>query len=113
MRVGLRARGTLPPSSSDGRKAFRARAADFDAEVNVLGTVRLLENCVEYGVGKVVFASTGGADYGEQRAFPAIEDHPQYSLSPYGVSKLACEHYLYYYHAQYSLPYVALRYSNV
>lgn len=89
------------------------REPDFDADVNVLGTVRLLENCVEYGVGKVVFASTGGAVYGEQKAFPATEGHPQYPLSPYGVSKLACEHYLYYYHAQYSLPYVALRYSNV
>src|SRR5918992_4480041 len=85
----------------------------FDADVNVLGTIDLLQNCVEYGVGKVVFASTGGAVYGEQRQFPATEDHPQYPLSPYGVSKLACERYLYYYHAQYGLPYVALRYSNV
>ena len=85
----------------------------FDADVNVLGTIGLLQNCVEYGVGKVVFASTGGAVYGEQRQFPATEDHPQYPLSPYGVSKLACERYLYYYHAQYGLPYVALRYSNV
>src|SRR5215211_7103309 len=89
------------------------REPDFDAEVNVLGTVRLLENCVEYGVDKVVFSSTGGAVYGEQREFPATEDHPQYPLSPYGVSKFACERYLYYYHAQYGLPYVALRYSNV
>jgi UDP-glucose 4-epimerase len=85
----------------------------FDADVNVLGTIGLLQNCVEYGVGKVVFASTGGAVYGEQKQFPATEDHPQYPLSPYGVSKLACERYLYYYHAQYGLPYVALRYSNV
>jgi UDP-glucose 4-epimerase len=89
------------------------REPDFDAEVNVLGTLRLLQNCVEYGVGKVVFASTGGAIYGEQREFPATENHPQYPLSPYGVSKLAGERYFYYYHAQYSLPYVALRYSNV
>src|SRR5215204_5904262 len=89
------------------------RKPDFDTEVNVLGTVRLLENCVEYGVGKVVFASTGGAVYGEQEMFPASEDHPQYPLSPYGVSKLACERYLYYYFAEYGLPYVALRYSNV
>jgi UDP-glucose 4-epimerase len=64
-------------------------------------------------VGKVVFASTGGAVYGEQQRFPATEDHPQYPLSPYGVSKLACERYLNYYHAQYGLPYAALRYSNV
>jgi UDP-glucose 4-epimerase len=64
-------------------------------------------------VGKVVFASTGGAVYGEQREFPATEEHPQYPISPYGVSKLAAERYLNYYHAQYSLSYVALRYANV
>ena len=58
-------------------------------------------------MGKVVFASTGGAVYGEQERFPATEDHPQYPFSPYGVSKLAWERYLYYYHAQYGLPYVA------
>ena len=89
------------------------REPDFDAEVNVLGTVRLLQNCVEYGVERVVFASTGGAVYGEQVAFPAAEDHPQYPVSPYGVSKLACERYLHFYHAQYGLPYAALRYANV
>ena len=89
------------------------REPDFDADVNVLGTIRLLQACVEYGVGKVVFASTGGAVYGEQQKFPATEHHPQYPLSPYGVSKLACERYLNYYHAQYGLSYVALRYSNV
>jgi UDP-glucose 4-epimerase len=89
------------------------REPDFDAEVNVLGTIRLLQNCVEHGVGKVVFASTGGAVYGEQETFPASEDHPQYPLSPYGVSKLAGERYLNFYHLQYGLPYVALRYANV
>jgi UDP-glucose 4-epimerase len=89
------------------------REPDFDAEVNVLGTIRLLQNCVEHGVGKVVFASTGGAVYGEQERFPATEDHPQYPLSPYGVSKLAGERYLNVYRVQYGLPYVALRYANV
>jgi UDP-glucose 4-epimerase len=86
---------------------------DFDAEVNVIGTVRLLEGCVRHGVGKVVFASTGGAIYGDQVTFPATEDHAQYPVSPYGVSKLAGERYLHYYHVQYGLPYVALRYANV
>ena len=89
------------------------REPDFDADVNVLGTVRLLQNCVGHGVGRVVFASTGGAVYGEQREFPATEDHPQYPISPYGVSKLAGERYLHFYNAQYGLPYVALRYANV
>ena len=89
------------------------REPDFDADVNVLGTVRLLENCVEHEVGKVIFASTGGAIYGEQREFPALEDHPQYPLSPYGVSKLAAERYLHYYRMQYGISYAALRYANV
>ncbi len=89
------------------------REPDFDAGVNVLGTIRLLQNCVEHGVGRVIFASTGGAVYGEQEAFPATEDHPQYPLSPYGVSKLAGERYLYYYGAQYGISYAALRYANV
>lgn len=89
------------------------REPDFDASVNVIGTIRLLESCVAHGVGKVVFASTGGAVYGEQREFPAREDHPQYPVSPYGVSKLAGERYLHYYNVQHGLPYVALRYANV
>jgi UDP-glucose 4-epimerase len=85
---------------------------DFDADVNVLGTIRLLENCVRYGVEKVVFASTV-AIYGEQREFPAPENHQLYPVSPYGVSKLAGERYLHFYHAQYGLRYAALRYGNV
>jgi UDP-glucose 4-epimerase len=79
------------------------REPDFDASVNVLGTIRLLQNCVEHGVRRVVFASTGGAVYGEQETFPAPEDHPQYPISPYGVSKLAGERYLHYYAVQYGV----------
>ncbi len=66
----------------DVRRALRE--PDFDAGVNVLGTIRLLQNCVKYGVGRVIFASTGGAIYGEQDEFPAQEDHPQYPVSPFG-----------------------------
>jgi UDP-glucose 4-epimerase len=93
------------------RRSVREPA--FDADVNVLGTLRLLENCVKYATKKVVFASTGGAIYGEQREFPAPEEHPLYPVSPYGVSKLAGERYLHYYHIQYGLSYLALRYANV
>ena len=85
----------------------------LDLEINTGGTLRLLENCVRHDVGSFVFASTGGAIYGEQREFPASEDHPEYPISPYGISKLAAEHYLRYYEAHYGLPYVALRYANV
>src|SRR3712207_5754434 len=62
---------------------------------------------------KFIFASTGGAVYGEQREFPASENHPQYPVSPYGVSKLAAERYLHFYHSQYGISYAALRYANV
>ena len=89
------------------------REPDFDAEVNVIGTVRLLENCVRHGVYKVVFASTGGAIYGAQEEFPAPESHPPYPVSPYGVSKLAGERYLNFYNVQHGLSYAALRYANV
>jgi len=85
----------------------------LDLEINTAGTLRLLENCVRHDVGSFVFASTGGAIYGEQREFPASEDHPEYPISPYGVSKLAAERYLRFYEAHYGLPYVALRYANV
>src|SRR5215218_298463 len=81
------------------------REPEFDADVNVLGTVRLLENCVKHDVQQFVFASTGGAVYGEQEAFPAPEDHRQYPISPYGVSKLAAERYLHFYYVQHGLPY--------
>jgi UDP-glucose 4-epimerase len=89
------------------------REPHIDAEVNVLGTIRLLENCTKYDVRKVIFASTGGAIYGEQHQFPALEDHQQYPLSPYGVSKLAGERYLNFYYVHYGIPYAALRYANV
>ena len=89
------------------------REPDFDADVNVLGTVRLLQNCVGHGVRRVVFASTGGAVYGEQREFPATEEHSQYPISPYGVSKLAGERYLHFYDVQHGVSYAALRYANV
>jgi UDP-glucose 4-epimerase len=86
---------------------------EFDAEVNVVGTLRLLQSCVQHGVGMVVFASSGGAIYGEQDAFPADESHYEYPVSPYGVSKLCAERYLHYYKVQHGLRYVALRYANV
>jgi len=85
----------------------------FDAEVNVLGTLRLLEAGRKHGLRKVIFASTGGAIYGEPEYVPQDEDHPVRPVSPYGVTKLAGEKYLHYYYVQYGIPYVALRYANV
>ena len=85
----------------------------YDAEINIAGTIRLLQNCLKYGTRRVLFASSGGAVYGEQAIFPASEDHPQLPISPYGVSKLAVERYLHFYHVQYGISYAALRYANV
>ncbi|MBI5022103.1 MAG: NAD-dependent epimerase/dehydratase family protein [Ignavibacteriales bacterium] len=85
----------------------------FDASVNILGTINLLENCKKFGVKKFIFASTGGAIYGEQDYFPADEKHPVRPLSPYGIAKLAVEKYLFYYNAVFGLQYVCLRYANV
>ncbi len=85
----------------------------FDADVNISGTLNILENCVRHGVKRFIFASTGGAIYGEQDYFPADEAHPERPLSPYGISKLAVEKYLFYYKAVHGLDYIALRYSNV
>jgi UDP-glucose 4-epimerase len=85
----------------------------FDASVNVVGMLNLLELCKKYGVGKVIFSSTGGAIYGEQDYFPADEQHPLRPLSPYGITKLATEKYLYYYKAVYGINHVILRYANI
>ncbi|TDI85645.1 MAG: NAD-dependent epimerase/dehydratase family protein [Caldithrix sp.] len=85
----------------------------FDANINVLGTLNLLENCVKHKVEKFIFASTGGAIYGEQDTFPADEEHPTWPLSPYGITKLTCEKYLFYYKEVYGLAHVILRYANV
>lgn len=85
----------------------------FDAKVNIEGTLNLLNDCVKYKTKKVIFASTGGAFYGEQDYFPADENHPERPLSPYGVAKLAIEKYLYFYKEAHGLEYISLRYANV
>ncbi len=85
----------------------------FDAKTNVLGTLNILQNCVKYKIKKVIFASSGGAIYGEQKIFPASESHPLKPISPYGITKLVAEHYLYYYKTVYGLDFTALRYANV
>jgi len=85
----------------------------FDARVNILGTINLLEAARKANVRRVLFVSSGGAVYGEQEAFPAPESHPTNPVSPYGVSKRAGELYAFFYQAEYQLPFVALRYANV
>ena len=85
----------------------------FDAQVNILGTLNVLDQAVRYGTRKVIFASSGGAIYGEQDVFPAPESHATRPLSPYGISKLAGEYYLAYYQRVSGIQYVSLRFSNV
>lgn len=84
----------------------------YDAQVNVLGLLNLLEVCVATQVRKVVFASSG-ATYGSPHRLPLDEDHPQWPESPYGITKMAAEHYLSYYARDHGLLYTALRYGNV
>jgi len=85
----------------------------FDATTNVLGGIGLLEACRRHQVRKLIYASTGGALYGEGRELPATEDHPINPESPYGASKHALEHYLYLWKLLHGLDYTVLRYGNV
>ena len=85
----------------------------FDAGVNVLGTAALLQASVHHGVRRFLFASTGGALYGDADVIPTPEDYPTLPVSPYGASKLAAEVYLRTFHAMHGLSYAALRYANV
>jgi UDP-glucose 4-epimerase len=85
----------------------------LDAEINILGTLNLLEACRTAGVGKVVFASSGGTIYGEPQSLPISESHPQIPLSPYGVSKKVATDYLNTYRALHGLEFTSLALGNV
>lgn len=85
----------------------------YDADVNVLGSLNLLQRCVKSGTRKIIFISSGGACYGEPIELPCTEEHPIRPLSPYGASKAAIELYLYLYKETYGLDYSVLRYSNI
>jgi UDP-glucose 4-epimerase len=84
-----------------------------DAAVNIVGGVNLLKACVDHGVRKVIFSSTGGALYGEPDVVPAAEDHPVRPLSPYGTSKFSFEQYLGTFRRTFGLDYTVLRYANI
>ena len=81
--------------------------------MNILGSLNVIVNSIRSGVGKFVYASTGGAIYGEPQYLPVDENHPINPVSQYGVSKHTVEHYLLLYALQHELNYVALRYPNV
>ncbi|UCC61207.1 MAG: NAD-dependent epimerase/dehydratase family protein [Dehalococcoidia bacterium] len=84
-----------------------------DAEDNILGSLNLITNCVQSGVKRIIYASTGGAIYGEAEYLPADENHPINPVAQYGVSKHTVEHYLYLYHTLHGIDHVILRYANV
>ncbi len=85
----------------------------YDAQVNIIGFLNLIESARQHGLRRVIFSSTGGAIYGEQETFPASEEHPLHPVSPYGITKLATEAYLFFYKVQYGIEYTALRFGNV
>ena len=84
-----------------------------DLRINVEGSLNLLQLAVKYKVKKFIFASSGGAAYGEQVMFPASEDHIIQPLSPYGISKTTIEKYLSFYKNYYNINYIILRYANI
>ena len=92
--------------------AISSRDPRFDADVNVMGLLNVLDNSVRAGVKKVIFASSG-ATFGTPERFPIVETTPQNPTSPYGITKMVAEHYLRFYKAERGLDFTALRYGNV
>jgi UDP-glucose 4-epimerase len=92
--------------------AISSRDPKYDADVNVMGLINVLENSVKAGVKKVIFASSG-ATFGSPDRFPINETTPQRPTSPYGITKMVTEHYLRFYKAEKGLDFTALRYGNV
>lgn len=85
----------------------------MDASINIIGTLNILEAAQHVGVGKFIFASSGGVVYGNPNVVPQDEEHNLSPISPYGISKVVCEQYLQYFWDNYNFPFIALRYSNV
>ena len=100
----LAAQSSVPTSTKD---------PILDTNVNVGGTLRLLEAARLHGIDKFIYSSTGGALYGDPESNPCPEDHPIKPISPYGTSKYVAEMYLELYHRLYQLNYTTLRYGNV
>ncbi len=92
--------------------AISSRDPHLDAEINVIGLINVLDNCVKCGVKKVVFASSG-ATFGEPERLPMTEATPQRPESPYAITKMVAEHYLRFYRREHGLDFTALRYGNV
>jgi len=92
--------------------AISSRDPIYDAQVNVVGMLNVLESAVKNGCRKVIFASSG-ATFGNPETLPITDDTPQRPTSPYGITKMVTEHYLRFYQAEKGLDFTALRYGNV
>ena len=92
--------------------AISSRDPKFDADVNVMGLINVLDHSVRHRVKKVIFASSG-ATFGTPERFPITEATPQNPTSPYGITKMVAEHYLRFYKEEKGLDFTALRYGNV
>jgi UDP-glucose 4-epimerase len=84
-----------------------------DAELNIVAALRLFQSQIDAGLRNIVFASSGGAAYGEPQYVPQDESHPVAPLSPYGCAKLAIDQYLHYFRIVHGMRAVSLRYGNV
>ena len=92
--------------------AISSRDPRYDADVNVMGLINVLDNAVKTRVRKVIFASSG-ATFGTPDRLPMNEQTPQRPESPYGITKMVSEHYLNFYKSEHGLDFTALRYGNV
>jgi len=92
--------------------AISSRDPYYDAQVNIIGLIKVLDNCTKAKVRKVIFAGSG-ATYGDVKELPITERTPQLPTSPYGITKMAAEHYLRFYKNEYDLDFCSLRYGNV
>ena len=97
------------------QKSVTASVADpgYDALVNIVGSLHVLQGAVAAGTRKLVFAGSGGTLYGVAKTIPTPESHPTHPVSPYGVSKLAVADYLHYYRDQHNLSFTVLALANV
>ena len=111
----LRGRGFELVNHHAAQIDVRVSVADpaADAELNIVATLRLFQAMVDDGVKKIVFASSGGAAYGEPVYAPQDEVHPLAPLSPYGCAKLAIDQYLGFFRSVHGIRAVSLRYANV
>jgi UDP-glucose 4-epimerase len=89
------------------------REPHFDAQVNILGSLNVIESAVAHGAQRFIYAATAGAGYGEPKQIPVPEDYAINPITPYGISKHTVEHYLFTFQFLYGLQYVVLRYGNV